>query len=88
MTTYTTPSDALLDALTRLTVTRLGAVTEAEVSGNDGSRYRVRLGHRGSWACSCPSAIYGPRTRLCKHAMALRILRDALPPDSALSNHR
>ncbi|MDN5796721.1 MAG: SWIM zinc finger domain-containing protein [Intrasporangium sp.] len=89
MTTYTNASDALLDALTRMEVTRLGDVTEAEVMGSSGT-YRVRLQGR-SWTCSCPSAVYtARRTRPCKHAMALRILRDALPktPRSATTDER
>ncbi len=92
MTTTYTPADlALLDALARLTLTRLGPVIEAEVQGRDGTPYRVRL-DGSAWACSCPSAIYGGRHATpCKHARSLALIRAALPQTlggTAESNHR
>lgn len=80
MTTPYSPTDlALLDALDRTRLTRLGAVIEAEIQARNGSTYRTRL-DGSSWACSCPAAIYGGRSAApCKHATALRILRAALP---------
>lgn len=70
---------ALIDALDRLRVTRLGHVIEAEVRGNDRTSYRVRVDGQ-SWACSCPAAIYaGRRGKACKHTQALRIIRRTLP---------
>lgn len=79
MTTYAPAPDALLDALDRLRLTRLGRVIEAEVQGRDGSIYRTHLdGQR--WACSCPAAVYsGRKAEPCKHARALRLLAGALP---------
>lgn len=72
---------ATLDALDRLTITRLGSVVEAEVSGHDGTTYRTRL-DGAAWACSCPAAIYSGRrgSRPCKHAQALALVRSTLPP--------
>lgn len=80
MTTTYTPADlSVLDALARTRLTRLGQVIEAQITGRDGSTYRVRLGG-DAWACSCPSAVYsGRRADPCKHTRALRIIRAALP---------
>jgi len=79
MTTFTPTDLALLDALARTRLTRLGAVIEAEIEARDGSTYRCRLVGQ-SWACSCPAAIYGGGSaQPCKHARALRIIRAALP---------
>lgn len=90
MTTFTPADLALLDALDRTRLVRLGSVIEAEVQGRDGTRYRTRLDGQ-SWACSCPSAIYGGRTvQPCKHARVLRMIRSALPEPlggTAEANH-
>lgn len=90
MTAYTPADLSLLDALTRLRLTRLGAVIEAEVTGRHGTGYRVRL-DGASWACSCPSAVYGGRSATpCKHTRALALIRSALPETlggTPLSSH-
>lgn len=79
MTAFTPADLALLDALDRLRLTRLGSVIEAEVQGRRGTPYRVRLDGT-AWACSCPAAIYGGRKAdPCKHARALRIICAAFP---------
>lgn len=80
MTTSHTPADlALLDALERTRLTRLGSVVEAEVQGQDGDTYRVRI-DGSAWACSCPRAVYAGRNgRPCKHVGALRLIRSTLP---------
>lgn len=79
MTPYTPRDLALLDALDRLRLTRLGAVIEAEVSGRDGTQYRTRI-DGPSWACSCPAAVYGGRRgEPCKHARVLRLVASTLP---------
>lgn len=80
MTATYTPADlSVLDALARLTLTRLGSVIEADVQGRDGTPYRCRLDGT-AWACSCPAAVYsGRKAEPCKHARALRLIRSALP---------
>lgn len=73
-------AQAVLDALDRMAIIRLGQVVEADVLGHDGSAYRVRI-DGDSWTCSCPRAVYaGRRGGPCKHALALRRIRSTLPP--------
>lgn len=76
-----TPTDlTVLDALDRMTLTRLGRVIEAKVASRHGYRtYRVRIdGDR--WACSCPTVRYrGQRADPCKHVRALAIVARTLP---------
>lgn len=80
MSTTFAPADlALLDALDRTRLVRLGAVIEAEVQARDGSTYRCRL-DGAAWACSCPAAVYAGRSAdPCKHARALGLIRSTLP---------
>ena len=68
--TSATSAVAILDAIARLEISAMtAAYLEAEVTAArpGGAAYRVRLGPRGAWACSCPAAIYsGRRGHPCK----------------------
>lgn len=77
-------TEAVLSALGRLRLTSITAEhleAECAPARPSGQAYRVRVGPGSRWACSCPRAVYGGRRAAeCKHAAALRVVANALPP--------